>query len=507
MIERADMNGDKTYLAIDLKSFYASVECVERGLDPLDTNLVVADASRTDKTICLAVSPSLKEYGIPGRPRLFEVKQAVKKINAERLSKAPCRRFAGKSEFSSKLASDPSLELDFITATPQMVHYMDVSSKIYDVYLKYISPDDIHVYSIDEVFMDVTGYLDTYGVTAKELAGRMIRDVLKTTGITAAAGIGPNLYLCKIAMDIEAKHTEPDADGVRIAELDEYTYRRNLWGYRPLSAFWKVGRKTQEKLEKYGIFTMGDIARCSVAPYGSPRSEELFYDLLGINAELLIDHAWGYEPCTIADIKAYKPESSGVSAGQVLMEPYPADKARLIVREMADSMVLDLVEKNLVTDQITLTLGYDISSAANTGSDTETEQDWYGRRIPKHTHGSANLEGYTSSTKLITEAAVGLFDRIADPKLSVRRIYIGANRLLDKDDPKTVPEAVQIDLFEDQSAASPISSEEAEKEANLQQSILDLRNRFGKNAILKGMNLEEGATAKERNSMVGGHKG
>ncbi|MBQ2658029.1 MAG: DNA methylase [Erysipelotrichaceae bacterium] len=500
------MSIEKTYIAIDLKSFYASVECVERGLDPLDTNLVVADASRTDKTICLAVSPSLKEYGIPGRPRLFEVKQNVKRINAERLSKAPKRVFTGRSQFLSELLANPSLELDFITAVPQMIHYMDVSSKIYDIYLRYISPDDIHVYSIDEVFMDVTGYLETYGVTAKELAGSIIRDVLKTTGITATAGIGPNLYLCKIAMDIEAKHTEPDSDGVRIAELDEYRYRRNLWNYRPLSAFWKVGRKTQEKLEQYGIFTMGDIARCSVAPYGSPRSEELLYDLLGINAELLIDHAWGYEPCTIADIKAYKPESSGVSAGQVLMEPYPTDKARLIVKEMADSMVLDLVEKKLVTDQITLTLGYDISANSNE-KNVETEQDWYGRSVPKHSHGSANLPCYTSSTKLIAKAVMGLFDKIVDPRLSIRRIYIGANRLLDKSDPETVPEAIQIDLFETSSVTSPMSIEEAEKEANLQQSILDLRNRFGKNAVLKGMNLEDGATAKDRNGMVGGHKG
>ena len=501
------MGRDRTYIAIDLKSFYASVECVERGLDPLDTNLVVADASRTDKTICLAVSPSLKELGIPGRPRLFEVKQAVKRINSDRLARAPGKRFTGKSHFSSELTADSSLELDFITATPQMAHYMEVSSRIYDTYLKYISPDDIHVYSIDEVFMDVTGYLDTYGVTARDLAGMIIRDVLRTTGITAAAGIGSNLYLCKVAMDIEAKHTEPDCDGVRIAELDERTYRRNLWGYRPLSAFWKVGRKTQEKLEKYGLFTMGDIARCSIAPYSSPRSEEMLYDLLGINAELLIDHAWGYEPCTIADIKAYRPESSGVSSGQVLMEPYPVDKARLVVREMADTMVLDLVEKNLVTDQITLTLGYDISSAKNGNTDIETEQDWYGRSIPKHAHGSENLPGYTSSTRLITDAAMALFDRIADPRLSVRRIYIGANRILDKDDPDTIPEAVQLDLFSGEEETPSMTEEESEKEISLQQSLLDIKNRFGKNAILKGMNLEEGATGRQRNQQVGGHKG
>ena len=354
--------------------------------------------------------------------------------------------------------------------------------------------------------MDVTGYLDTYGMTARELAGRMIREVLKNTGITATAGIGTNLYLCKIAMDIEAKHTEPDSDGVRIAELDEQTYRRNLWGYRPLSAFWKVGRKTQEKLEKYGIFTMGDIARCSIAPYGSPRSEELLYDLLGINAELLIDHAWGYEPCTISDIKAYRPESSGVSSGQVLMEPYPTEKARLVVKEMTDSMVLDLVEKGLVTDQITLTLGYDISSADNTGSDIETEQDWYGRKIPKHSHGTENLSSYTSSTKLITDAMMSLFDRIADPRLSVRRIYIGANRILNKDDPNTVPEAVQMELFGNQDDAPSMTEEETEKEISLQQSLLDIKNRFGKNAILKGMNLEDGATGKQRNQQVGGHR-
>ena len=504
---------NKTYLAIDLKSFYASVECMERGLDPMTTNLVVADQSRTEKTICLAVSPSLKTFGIPGRPRLFEVVQKIKNVNAERQRKAPGRKFTGSSYHFAELQSHPELAVDYIVAPPQMAKYMEISTQIYNVYLKHIAPEDIHVYSIDEVFMDVTHYLKTYGLTARELAMRIILDVLKTTGITATAGIGTNLYLCKVAMDIEAKHIPPDENGVRIAELDEMSYRRKLWSHRPLTSFWRVGRGYARKLEACGLYTMGDIARCSLGKPGDYCNEDLLYKLFGINAELLIDHAWGWEPCTMADIKAYKPESNSIGSGQVLQSPYEFEKAKLVVREMTELLVLDLVEKNLVTNQLTLTIGYDIENL----SDPERRKqyhgpvttDQYGRSIPKHAHGTANLDRYLSSTKLITGAMMNLFDRIVDPKLLVRRITITANRVIDEKAAQRKDEYQQLDLFTDYKAEEARQREEQtelEREKRMQKAMLDIKHKFGKNAILKGMNLQEGATAKDRNSQIGGHK-
>ncbi len=504
---------NKTYLAIDLKSFYASVECMERGLDPMTTNLVVADQSRTEKTICLAVSPSLKTFGIPGRPRLFEVVQKIKNVNAERQRKAPGRKFTGSSHHFAELQSHPELAVDYIVAPPQMAKYMEISTQIYNVYLKHIAPEDIHVYSIDEVFMDVTHYLKTYGLTARELAMRIILDVLKTTGITATAGIGTNLYLCKVAMDIEAKHIPPDENGVRIAELDEMSYRRKLWSHRPLTSFWRVGKGYAKKLESCGIYTMGDVARCSLGKPGDYYNEDLLYKLFGINAELLIDHAWGWEPCTMADIKAYKPESNSIGSGQVLQSPYEFEKAKLVVREMTELLVLDLVEKNLVTNQLTLTIGYDIENL----SDPERRKqyhgpvttDQYGRSIPKHAHGTANLDRYLSSTKLITGAMMNLFDRIVDPKLLVRRITITANRVIDEKAAQRKDEYQQLDLFTDYKAEEVRQREEQtelEREKRMQKAMLDIKHKFGKNAILKGMNLQEGATAKDRNSQIGGHK-
>ena len=504
---------NKPYLAIDLKSFYASVECMERGLDPMTTNLVVADQSRTEKTICLAVSPSLKTFGIPGRPRLFEVVQKIKNVNAERQRKAPGRKFTGSSYHFAELQSHPELAVDYIVAPPQMAKYMEISTQIYNVYLKHIAPEDIHVYSIDEVFMDVTHYLKTYGLTARELAMRIILDVLKTTGITATAGIGTNLYLCKVAMDIEAKHIPPDENGVRIAELDEMSYRRKLWSHRPLTSFWRVGKGYAKKLESCGIYTMGDVARCSLGKPGDYYNEDLLYKLFGINAELLIDHAWGWEPCTMADIKAYKPESNSIGSGQVLQSPYEFEKAKLVVREMTELLVLDLVEKNLVTNQLTLTIGYDIENL----SDPERRKqyhgpvttDQYGRSIPKHAHGTANLDRYLSSTKLITGARLNLFDRIVDPKLLVRRITITANRVIDEKAAQRKDEYQQLDLFTDYKAEEVRQREEQtelEREKRMQKAMLDIKHKFGKNAILKGMNLQEGATAKDRNSQIGGHK-
>ena len=504
---------NKTYLAIDLKSFYASVECMERGLDPMTTNLVVADQSRTEKTICLAVSPSLKTFGIPGRPRLFEVVQKIKNVNAERQRKAPGRKFTGSSYHFAELQSHPELAVDYIVAPPQMAKYMEISTQIYNVYLKHIAPEDIHVYSIDEVFMDVTHYLKTYGLTARELAMRIILDVLKTTGITATAGIGTNLYLCKVAMDIEAKHIPPDENGVRIAELDEMSYRRKLWSHRPLTSFWRVGKGYAKKLESCGIYTMGDVARCSLGKPGDYYNEDLLYKLFGINAELLIDHAWGWEPCTMADIKAYKPESNSIGSGQVLQSPYEFEKAKLVVREMTELLVLDLVEKNLVTNQLTLTIGYDIENL----SDPERRKqyhgpvttDQYGRSIPKHAHGTANLDRYLSSTKLITGVMMTLLDRIVDTQLLVRRITITANRVIDEKAAQRKDEYQQLDLFTDYKAEEVRQREEQtelEREKRMQKAMLDIKHKFGKNAILKGMNLQEGATAKDRNSQIGGHK-
>ena len=494
----------KAYIAIDLKSFYASVECVDRGLDPLDTNLVVADPTRTEKTICLAVSPSLKSYGIPGRARLFEAIQKVREVNAQRKYKAPGHSFSHESYFHSELVKDPSAELTFITAPPRMAHYMEVSTRIYNVYLKYIAPEDIHVYSIDEVFIDATDYLKTYGLTPRELAMKMVLDVLETTGITATAGIGTNLYLCKIAMDIYAKHCEPDKNGVRIAELDEMSYRRILWDHRPLTDFWRVGRGISKKLEEHGMYTMGDVARCSVGRESDYYNEDLLYKLFGVNAELLIDHAWGWEPTEISDIKSYRPESSSLSSGQVLQEPYEFSKAKLVLKEMADLLSLELVSKRIVTDQIVLTVGYDIESLKKSYSGA-VETDRYGRKIPKTAHSSENIGRYTSSTKLICETAMKLFDRIVDKELLVRRMYIVANHIITENDAEKEREYIQLNLFSD-TGKQEAEENELKKEKDMQKAILKIKSKYGKNSIIKGMNLKEGATALERNRQIGGHK-
>ena len=495
---------NKAYIAIDLKSFYASVECIDRGLDPLDTNLVVADPTRTEKTICLAVSPSLKSYGIPGRARLFEAIQKVREVNAQRKYKAPGHSFSHESYFHSELIKDPSAELTFITAPPRMAHYMEVSTRIYNVYLKYIAPEDIHVYSIDEVFIDATDYLKTYGLTPRELAMKMVLDVLETTGITATAGIGTNLYLCKIAMDIYAKHCEPDKNGVRIAELDEMSYRRILWDHRPLTDFWRVGRGISKKLEEHGMYTMGDVARCSVGRESDYYNEDLLYKLFGVNAELLIDHAWGWEPTEISDIKSYRPESSSLSSGQVLQEPYEFSKAKLVLKEMADLLSLELVSKRIVTDQIVLTVGYDIESLKKSYSGA-VETDRYGRKIPKTAHSSENIGRYTSSTKLICETAMKLFDRIVDKELLVRRMYIVANHIITENDAEKEHEYIQLNLFSD-TGKQEAEENELKKEKDMQKAILKIKSKYGKNSIIKGMNLKEGATALERNRQIGGHK-
>ena len=499
---------ERTCIAIDLKSFYASVECVERGLDPLTTNLVVADLSRTEKTICLAVTPSLKAWGISGRARLFEVVEKVKEVNAVRQRSAPGRQFSGSSSDDTVLKADPSLALDYIIAPPRMAHYMKWSTEIYNIYLKYIAQEDIHVYSIDEVLMDVTNYLETYKLTARELAMKMILDVLHTTGVTATAGIGTNLYLCKIAMDIVAKHIHPDMNGVRIASLNERTYRRLLWSHRPLTDFWRVGRGYAKKLEANGLYTMGDVARCSLGGPGDFYNEDLLYKLFGINAELLIDHAWGWEPCTIADIKAYKPETKSVGGGQVLQCPYDYEKARLVLREMADQLSLDLVEKKLAAKQLVLTVGYDIENLKGRDYKGEVTTDRYGRAIPKHAQGTENLEDYTASTKRIVSAALALFDRIIDKKLLVRRLYLTAAHVLEEGE---IPakEAERLDLFTDYAAQEARQAREnaaLAKERKMQETLLAIKKKYGKNAILKGMNLEEGATAKSRNAQIGGHK-
>ncbi len=489
------------YIAIDLKSFYASAECVERGLDPLTTNLVVADASKTEKTICLAVTPSLKAIGVPGRPRLFEVVQKVRNANRDRLFRAPGRRFIGKSCDAVELHADPALEIDYLVAPPHMARYMEISTKIYEIYLRYIAPEDIHVYSIDEVFIDVTAYLSAYKCTPHELCIRMIRDVLKETGITATAGIGTNLYLAKVAMDIVAKKMPPDQDGVRIAELDEMSYRRQLWNHRPLTDFWRVGAGTARKLEANHMHTMGDVAECS------EYDENRLYRLFGVNAELLIDHAWGWEPCTIADIKSYRPKAHSLSQGQVLSCAYSYEKGKLIVREMTELLVLDLVEKGLVTDQIILTVGYDHTGIPE-DYDGKMETDRYGRRLPKQAHGSMNLGKYTASTRRIVSAMVQLYAQIVDERLQVRRMYVVAGRVLcERDVPKE--EFVQLDLFTDAEQLQQQRAREEmqeQKERSIQRAMLGIKKKFGKNAILKGMNFSEGATTIERNGQVGGHR-
>ncbi len=504
---------DRTYIAIDLKSFYASVECMERRLDPMTTNLVVADASRTEKTICLAVSPALRACGIPGRPRLFEVVQKVTEINAGRRAKAPGRRFAGSSVDARELADSPELELAYITAVPGMARYMECSTQIYNIYLKYVAPEDIHVYSIDEVFMDVTTYLGTYKMSARQLAKKMIEEVLHATGITATAGIGTNLYLCKVAMDIMAKKTPADEDGVRIAELDEISYRKLLWNHTPLTDFWRVGPGYARKLEANGLFTMGDVARCSIGKPNEYHNEELLYRLFGINAELLIDHAWGWEPATIAHIRAYKPEKSSMGSGQVLHCAYPADKAKLIVKEMTDLLVLDLVDKKMVADQMILTVGYDIENLSDPAIRRtykgEVTTDRYGRQIPKHAHGTANLPEQTSSTRIIMEAVSELYDRIVNPHLLVRRINIVAGNVVPESEKRETQAFEQMDLFTDYAALErerQQTQKELEREKKMQQAVLDIQKKFGKNAVLKGMNLQEGAMTVQRNGQIGGHK-
>ena len=547
---------NRTYIAIDLKSFFASVECVERGLNPLTTNLVVADVSRTEKTICLAVSPSLKAYGIGGRARLFEVMQRLREVNRrrserraelaraipseeeegeanrrtkqeqrqacltkpckkeedavnnERRYKSPFCRLTGKSWKDEELKVHEDWEVDYIAAPPRMAKYIEYSTRIYQIYLKYVAPEDIHVYSIDEVFMDVTAYLDTYRMTAHELAMTMIRDVLKNTGITATAGIGTNLYLCKIAMDIMAKKAPADKDGVRIAELNEMSYREQLWDYTPITKFWRVGKGIAEKLAQYGMYTMGDVALCSV------EREGLLYKLFGVNAELLIDHAWGWEPVTMDYVKAYRPETNSLSSGQVLTEPYTFQKARVVAQEMADAVALDLVSKRLVTDQLVLTVGYDIESLTNPdirdNYHGDVTTDHYGRQVPKHAHGTANLDKFTSSTRQIMKAVASLYDRIVNPNLLIRRLTLTTNHVISEESARTTNSTpIQLDLFTDYEAleAQQKAEEEAQaKERRMQETLLSIKSKFGKNSILRGLNLEEGATAIERNKQIGGHK-
>ncbi len=500
------------YIAIDLKSFYASVECVERQLDPLSTNLVVADVGRTEKTICLAVSPSLKAYGISGRARLFEVIQRVKEVNRERKNLAPGKQFVSASYDAGELLLHPEFSVSYVIAPPRMAFYIEYSTKIYDIYLKYIAPEDMHVYSIDEVFLDVTHYLNIYRMEPKELASQIIGDVLTETGITATAGIGTNLYLCKVAMDILAKHAPPDSNGVRIAQLDEMSYRKLLWDHKPLTDFWRVGRGYQKKLHEAGIFTMGDIARCSLGGPGDYRNEEMLYRMFGINAELLIDHAWGFEPVTIDLIRAYKPQSSSLCSGLVLPCPYDFEKAKLVVREMVEMLSLDLVEKKMVTDQMVLTIGYDRENLSPSEQKNnycgEVTVDRYGRKVPKHAHGSVNLERKTSSSRVITEAIIGLYDRIVSESLWIRRITVTANHVV-SESLQSEQTFEQLDLFTDYQAVEKKRREEEArlaKERKLQEAMLTVKKKFGKNAILKGMNLQEGATAIKRNDQIGGHQ-
>ncbi|MBO4307555.1 MAG: DNA methylase [Bacteroidales bacterium] len=506
------MPKEHTYIAIDLKSFYASVECVERGLDPLSTNLVVADNSRTKKTICLAVSPSLKAYGISGRARLFEVVQRLKEVNFDRQSKADNYRFTGKSINDNELKKNNNLAVDYIAAPPRMAHYIDYSTRIYNIYLKYIAPEDIHVYSIDEVFIDATNYLKTYRMSAHELTMTMVSDVLKQTGITATAGIGPNMYLCKVAMDIDAKHMPADESGVRISELDEISYRRKLWNHRPLTDFWRIGHGIARKLEQNEIYTMGQVARCSID------NEQLLYKLFGVNAELLIDHAWGWEPCTMEMVKKYRPQVNSLSTSQVLQSPYTAQKARIITQEMSDAIALDLVEKRIVSNQMTLTVNYDVESLDNAVIRSrykgEIVIDYYGRMVPKPAHGTVNFPNHTSSAKQITQALLELYDSIVNPDMLVRRITISTNNVIKesevvKSSVCSSPEALQLDLFTDYEALSKQKEKDSKtlkKERKMQEALIGIKRKYGKNAILKGLNLEEGATAKERNRQIGGHK-
>ena len=532
---------EKVYVAIDLKSFYASVECMERKLDPLSTNLLVADNSRTDKTICLAVSPSLKSFGISGRARLFEAKQAIREANARRLSeyrrllrerpesfaedsinpedlKKPwAAEFVGYSYDAKALNEHPELGIEFITADPRMALYVDYSTRIYDIYLQYVAPEDMHIYSIDEVFMDVTGYLDLYQLTPHDLTIKIIRHVLRETGITATAGIGTNMYLAKIAMDIEAKHIEPDEDGVRIAELDEMSYRKSLWDHRPITDFWRIGKGYAKRLASHGMYTMGDVARCSIGEERDYYNEDLLYKLFGVNAELLIDHAWGWEPCTMEAIKNYRTENNSISQGQVLQKPYTYEKTRLIVKEMVDQLSLSLVSKGLLCDQVVLTIGYDIENLSDperaAAYKGECTIDFYGRKVPKHAHGTESLEGFTNSGKLMMKAMLAIFDRTVNPDLLVRRINVVANHVIPESEEKkhkAEEENRQLDFFslisgEDEDAKSA-KEKDLEEEAKIQETLLAIKEKFGKNAVVKAMNLEEDATAMARNQQIGGHK-
>lgn len=499
---------EKTYIAIDLKSFYASVECIERGLDPMDTNLVVADESRTEKTICLAVTPSLKSFGVSGRARLFEALQKVREVNALRLRKAPGRKFEGKSCSLSELKKNPALEIDFLIAPPRMAHYIEYSTEIYKVYMKYVAPEDMLVYSIDEVFMDVSKYIGPLKLSPKDFAMKIIMDVLETTGITATAGIGPNLFLCKVAMDIVAKRMPSDKNGVRIAQLSEMSFRKKLWAHEPLTDFWQVGPGISKKLIKNGMFTMGDVARQSV------KNEDLLYKLFGKNAELLIDHAWGWEPATIASIKAYKPKSRSLGSGQVLHVPYEAEKARLVLKEMTEALSLELVSKELLTNQLVLTVGYDIENLKDperrANFKGEITKDAYGRELPKHSHGSENLKDYSSSTRELRAAACSLFDRITDKNLLIRRLNISATHIIPEAEKASRERPFeQLNLFSDYTTGDAEKEKhdaELKRERRMQDAIIKIKDKFGKNAILKGMNFEDGATAKDRNAQIGGHK-
>lgn len=496
------MEKKKTYIAIDLKSFYASVECVSRGLDPLTTNLVVADVSKTEKTICLAVTPSLKAHGISGRARLFEVIQQVKAANAKRKARIHSKEFIGSSYDDNELKKNPYLAIDYIAAPPRMAVYREWSTKIVATYLKYVSIEDIYPYSIDEVFIDATQYLDTYKMNAHDFAAMLIRDVLKTYGVTATAGIAENMYLCKVALDITAKHIPPDRDGVRIATLDTMTYRRTLWTHRYLTDFWMVGSATAKRLNRLGLYTMGDIARCSLY------NEDLLYKEFGKNAVYLIDQAWGWEPVNIQSIKAYKPESTSTSSGQVLSRPYTYTETRIIVTEMVDKLVLELVEKNLKTDQIVLTIGYDIENLTDKFRRAEYRGeitiDHYGRELPKHARGTANMGKYTSSTKLITEKTLELFDHIVDKNLLTRRLTVTANRLLTEEEAKANVRMEQLSLFDDPKKITQKDADDA-REKRMQKAVLAIKNRFGANSIMKGTSFQDAATGIERNKSIGGH--
>ena len=503
---------EKSYIAIDLKSFYASAECVSRGLDPLHTNLVVADPSRTEKTICLAVSPSLKAYGISGRARLFEVVQRVAAVNERRQRAYPQHKLYVREYDDRLIRSDPSLALDYIVAPPRMAYYMEMSTKIYEIYLQYVAPEDIHVYSIDEVFIDATRYLPLYGLTPRAFAQKLMAAVLQETGITATAGIGPNLFLCKVAMDVGAKHIEPDRNGARIAELTQRSFREQLWQHRPLTDFWRVGQGYARKLESAGLYTMGDIARCSLGKPGEYYNEELLYRMFGVNAELLIDHAWGYEPCTIADIKVYKPEAKSIGSGQVLSSAYSSEKAKIVVLEMAEQIAFDLFEQKLVSKQFVLTIGYDRDNLQGQKYSGEVATDRYGRKIPKHGHGTVNLGNPTSSTSTIMKAVLDLYERITDKTLLIRRVYITANQLTDEKLAAAEPVYQQMNLFTDylksevSEAEQKAEKEKQEKERKLQEAMLSVKKKFGKNAILKGSSLQEGSTTIERNNQIGGHR-